>query len=126
MNISWLGRRRSKLILLSIFILGNILTICVYQNIKLVFVIYNINKMFLFLSGTIFCTHLNESFTTKDRLEVFSYAFFLGKLTAAFAPFVTEYLSDIGYYFVVLVSSSLLMISYWFQKETLGSIMLDD
>ena len=126
MNIPALGRRISKMILLLFFICGTLLMLWIHNDINLVFNIYNINKIFLWLSGTIFCTHLNESFNTKDRLEVFAYAFFLGKTTAAFAPFVTEYLSDVSFYIVILTSSFLLMLSYSFQKETLGSAMLDD
>ena len=114
------------MILLFLFMCGTLLMLWIHNDINLVFNIYNINKMFLWLSGIIFYTHLNESFNTKDRLEVFAYAFFFGKTTAVFAPFVTEYLSDVSFYIIVLTSSSLLMLGYSLQKETLGNAMLDD
>jgi len=76
------------------------------------------------MSAMTYHTHLNESFTTKDRLRVHAFAFTLGKFTAAIAPFVLEYLNEDSFYVLVL-SSVFLFILYWFQEETLNKEMID-
>ncbi len=70
--------------------------------------------------------HLSESFTTKDRLEVFSYAFIVGKFVAGFAPFIIEYLKDDEFFLVMIASTFVLMYIYFYQEETFGKPMEDD
>jgi len=91
---------------------------------KFAFQMYNIARILIQICAMIYHTHLNESFSTKDRLSVHAYAFSLGKFTSAIAPFVLEYLSNDSFYALVL-SSLVLFGMYWFQRETLNKALRD-
>jgi len=124
MNLSMFGRRNSKLVLIVLFTLFTIMENNITDNKQIAFQMYNIGRICIQACAMAYHTHLNETFTTKNRLRVHAYAFSLGKFTAAIAPFVLEYLTEDSFY-VMTICNLLLFVLYWFQKETLNKALID-
>jgi len=126
MNISFLGRKKTKIGFLVIFIL-----LILYKrrynlstHAKQAFIFYNINRMFLGFVSMVNHTHLNETFGTEIRLKIYALAFLIGKSVAAMAPFIFEFLQD-SYNEILILTSVLLLILYCLQAETLNQELKD-
>ena len=121
MNLEFLGRKKTKIGFLLIFILLIILKsrYDLGTEAKQAFIFYNINRMFLGWVSMVNHTHLNETFSQEIRLKVYALAYLFGKTVAATAPFIFEFLQDY-YTWVLILCATTLVGLFSLQDETLN------
>ena len=126
MNLSFLGRKKTKIGFLLIFILFLLFKrqYSLGTKAKTAFIFYNINRMFLGFVSMVNHTHLNETFSTDLRLKIYALAFLIGKSVAAIAPFIFEFFQEYYSGIIILISCMLLSL-YCLQNETLNQGLKD-
>lgn len=128
------GRKLTKFILLSIFVLLFLLSKYLQfkwkkentlnENHNTIINIYLICRLILHLTSTVNHTHINEVFPSTNRLKMFGLSFTLSKILILFVPFIYEYLKF--YKIWIIVSCSIfLLIAFIFQKETSNQSLED-
>ena len=129
-----LGRKSTKIFLLTIFLILFILSKFLQakwtnensleKNLDTFMNIYLSCRLILHLTSTVNHTHINEAFPSTNRLKLFGLSFTISKILILFAPFIYEYLR-LYKIWIIISTSAVLLLAFTLQNETSNKSLED-